>query len=230
MITLDRFWILYFERRFGIKRNKKNITILILILLSFVFVICQLYMAVYQIKIRIPLNATYLLNNTLSICAQANPDVFFAQDVVFVIMRIILPFVIMVSCNVILVNHIRKTRKVIIRGRNKKRENSFTMAVSIMNLCFLVCNIGVVFYYSIIYYLRFSGLGRLFTSSSNSILSLYGTCSILFSYIFTLFQVFIDIIFNKVFRKEIFFLLRSLIRFRFKFTSNSRCNTQETNL
>ena len=228
MITLDRFWILYFERRFGIKRNKKNITILILIVFGFVFAICQVYMAYYEIKIRTLVNATYFSNDTKAICIQSNSNVVLAQNIIFVIMRIILPFVIMVSCNVILINHIRKTRKVIIRGRNKKRENSFTIAVSIMNLCFLLCNIGLVIYYFLLYYFRFSGVSL--SSSSISIFSLYGTCSILFSYIFTLFQVFIDMIFNKVFRKEIFSLLRSLIRFRFKITNNSRCNTQETNL
>ena len=138
---------MYLETRFGIKRNKINITILILIIIGFVFVICQVYMAYYERKIRIPLNATYFSNDTMAICIQSNSNVVLAQNMIFVIMRIILPFVIMVSCNVILVNHIRKTRKVIIRGRNKKREHIFTMAVSIMNLCFLVCNIGLVIYY-----------------------------------------------------------------------------------
>ena len=201
-----------------------------MIVLGFVFVISQIYLAYYQRKFRIPLNTTSVSNNTVTICTQANPDVFFAQDVTFVFMRIILPFVIMVGCNVVLINHIRKTRKVIIRGRTNKREHSFTMAVSVMNLCFLFCNIGVIFNYILIYYLRFSGVSLSLSSYSQNVILLYGTCSILFSYIFTFFQVFIDMIFNKVFRKEIFSLLRSLIRFRFKFTSNSRCSTQETNL
>ena len=166
----------------------------------------------------------------MAYCVQANSSIVFAQDMIFVIMRIIIPFIIMVICNVFLVKHISKTRKAVIRGREKKRENSFTMTVSIMNGCYLICNISVVVYYFILYYLRFSKTSL--PSPTYYRINLYGTCAILFSYIFTLFQFLIDMFFNKVFRKEIFSLIGFLTRFRYPIKSavSSRCNTQETNL
>ena len=157
---------------------------------------------------------------------QANKNIVFAQDLIFVLMRIIFPFFIMVICNVVLVKHISKTRRVVIRGRKQKREHSFTIAVSIINGSFLVCNIGVVVYYFIFYFLYFSG--NQMPIRSLNILTFYGLCANLFSYIFTFSEFFIDMFFNKVFRKEIYALLRIFIRF--KTVTTSRCNTQETNL
>ena len=228
---------MYLGNRFGIKRNKINVTILILIIIGFVFVICQVYMVYYTKDVNYPvvlfnvtLNKTIFSVVKMANCVQANSNIVFAQDMIFVIMRIIIPFIIMVICNVFLVKHISKTRKAVIRGREKKRENSFTMTVSIMNGCYLICNIGVVLYYFIFYYLVFSGSSL--QSPSFFRFSLYGTCSILLSYIFILSQFFIDMIFNKVFRKEIYSLISFLTRFRYPVKSavTSRCNTQETNL
>ena len=222
--------MMYLENRLGIKRNKKNITILILIVIGFVFGICQIYMLYYAKSVAYPvfnttLNKYVLINNTL-VCTQSNLNISIAQDLIFILMRIILPFVIMVICNVVLVKHISKTRRAVIRGRKQKREHSFTIAVSIMNGSFLVCNIGVVVYYFILYYLIFSGLKL--SVRPYYIFLIFGICGNLFSYIFTFSEFFIDMFFNKVFRKEIFLLIRFLIRV--KTVTTSRCNTQETNL
>ena len=231
MITFDRLWMMYLENKLGIKRNKKNITILILIVLSFVFVISQVNMLYYAISVAYPvfnttLNKRVYYNDTL-VCTQANLNILIAQDFIFVLMRIILPFVIMVICNVVLVKHISKTRRAVIHGRKQKREHSFTIAVSIMNGSFLVFNIGVVVYYLIVYFLYFSRISFSLISSY-SIFTLYGSFVILFSYIFTFSEFFIDMFFNKVFRKEIYSLLRLFIRF--KTVTTSRCNTQDINL
>ena len=230
VITFDRLWIMYLENRLGIKRCKKSITVLILIVISFVFVISQVNMLYYAISTRYPvfnttLNKYTFINNTLA-CIQSNLDILFIQDMIFVLMLIILPFIIMVSCNVFLIKHISKTRKLVIRGRKQKREHSFTIAVSIMNAAFLVCNIGVTVYYSVIYYLAFSRDSM--PTRPYNIFLMFGTCATLFSYIFTLSEFFIDMIFNKVFRKEIYSLIRFIIGF--KTVTSSRCNSQETNL
>ena len=217
--------MVYLENKLGIKRNRKTVTILILIVTSFLFAISQVNMLYYTINIRYPVNQTFYINNTLA-CAQMNPTILFAQDLIFIMMRIILPFLIMVICNVVLVKHISKTRKLVIRGRKQKREHSFTIAVSIMNGSFLVCNIGVVVYYFISYYMKFSG--NIMAVRPHNITVMFGSCVILLSYIFTFSEFFIDMIFNKVFRKEIYSLIGFFIRV--KTVASSKCNSQETNL
>lgn len=196
------------ENKLKIKRNKKSITILILIILCFVFAVDQVNMAYYLQNFKSSvlvyngtLNKTMVVSILLPVCYQANSDVTLAQDLVFVIMRFILPFIVMVICNVILIRHIRQSRNRVIRGSKERKEHSFTKTVAIMNGSFLVFNIGIVVYYIMTYYMKFSGIK--FGQVQTYIFSTYGTCALLFSNIFFLSQFFSDMIFNKVFRKEI---------------------------
>ena len=200
------------ENKIKIKRTKLTVTVLILIVFGFVFAADQVNMAYYLVNTNKPvpvfnqtLNKTVYVSIRVASCTQANTQLVLAQDIMFVIMRIILPFIIMVVCNVILINHIRRSRNRVVRGRKERKEQSFTKAVAIMNGTFLACNIGVVAYYIIVYYLKFSG--NKFALVPSYIVSLYGTCANLLSYIFTLSLFFIDMIFNKIFRKEILLVL-----------------------
>ena len=206
-MTIDRLWSVYLENKLKIKRNKKTVTILIIIVFGFVFGVDQVYMAFYVQNSKYPvvvfnktLNKSVLVITTIAVCVQNNSLLVLAQDMIFVLMRIILPFIIMFACNVVLIQHIRRSRKRVIRGRNEKKENSFTLAVSIMNGSFLICNIGVIPYYILVYYLTFSGNSLGLVESNIS--QLYGICANLLSYFFTMSQYIIDMIFNKVFRKE----------------------------
>jgi hypothetical protein len=208
VLTFDRLWSVSLENKLGIKRNKVTVTFFILMVLSFVFLVNQLYMAYYVQNIRTPysvfnkaLNKTVTVYRITAVCVQYNSDLVLAQDLVFVVMRILLPFIIMTVCNTVLINHIRKSRRRIANARDEKKERSFTMAVVIMNVSFLVCNIGAVAYFIIFYYMKFTGLSFPLVPFY-SLYSLYGACATLLSYVFTLSQFFVDMIFNKIFRKE----------------------------
>jgi hypothetical protein len=215
-MTFDRLWSVYLESKLKIKRNKKTVTIFIVSVMCFVFVVNLVNIAIYlQNVVTIvgvfnqTLNRTVFVRINVSSCNQQNSQLVLAQDIIFVIMRIILPFIIMMVCNIILINHIRKSRNRVIRGRKEKKEHSVTKAVAIMNGSFLTCNIGVVVYYILNYYFKFSGTSL--STVSFYIITLFGTSSILLSYLFTFCQFFIDMMFNKVFRKEIlviFMILR----------------------
>jgi len=207
-MTFDRLWSVYLENKLKIKRNKKTVTILILIVITFVFAIDQIYLAYYVQNFNYPilvfnqtLNKSVIVIIIVGICNQKNQQISQAQDMIFVIMRIILPFIIMAICNSILINHIRQSRKRVIRGRNERKNHSFTLSVAIMNGSFLIFNIGVTVYYIIFYYNYYSR--NSFGNVGNTILSFYGNCSIILSYFFILCQFLVDMIFNKIFRKEI---------------------------
>lgn len=207
-MTFDRLWCVYLENKLKIKRNKKTVTVMIFIVLSFVFAVDQVYMAYYVMNQKIPvvvfnqtLNKSVLLLINVAVCVQKNDSLVLAQDLIYVMMRIILPFIIMVVCNIILINHIRQSRKRVIRGRNEKKENTLTKTVALLNGSFIICNISVVVYYIVVYYNLFNGI--VYTNANYYIFLIYGTSSILLSYLFTLLQFFLDMVFNKIFRKEI---------------------------
>ena len=207
-MAFDRLWSVYLENKLKIKRNKKNVMIFILIVLSFVFIVDQVYMLYFVKNIKYPLvvynmtlNKSLIVVINLPICTQTDSNIILAQNLISIIMRIVLPFIIMIVCNIILINHIRKSRNRVIRGRNEKKNNNFTFSVIIMNAYFIICNIEVVVYFIIFYYNVYGG-GPI-KNVPYYIFTLYGTCSILLSYFFTISQFLVDIIFNKVFRKEI---------------------------
>ena len=133
-------------------------------------------------------------------CTQTNADVTLAQDITQVIMRIILPLIIMSTCNVILIRYIRESKKKVIAGRGQRREHHFTIAVSLVNGAFLVFNIGITVYNLIFYSLRFTRTSLGFVGTVQ--LTIFFTTSNLFSYMFTLCQFWVDLSLNRLFRKE----------------------------
>jgi hypothetical protein len=196
------------ENKLKIKRGKTTVTILILIVFSLVFLVSQVHLIIYQRNVIFltsvfneTLNQTVSIRARILICEQANPKIVLAQDMIYIIMRIILPFVIMVVCNTVLINYISKSRQVLVSSLRERKEQNFTLVVAIMNMSFLVCNIAVIVYYFMLYYYSFTG--SILDIVPFYINKIFGTSVILFSYIFTFSQFFIDFIFNKVFRKEI---------------------------
>lgn len=176
--------------------------ILIVSVIGFVFAVNYLQInKIQENDFYATLNITVNVSLNQTICIQDNTQILLSQDVVFVIMRIVLPFFIMFTCNVILIRHIRKTRKVIIRGRKEKREHSFTKAVAIMTGSFLAFNIVLIVYYIMIYYFKLSSITlRLALYSINYF---YGIWAILLSYLFIVYQFFVVMAFNKLFRKKV---------------------------
>lgn len=221
-------------------------TLLILIVLSFVFVVSQVNMLYYQLNgyIYTPvynetLNSTVIISRPITDCVQLNTDIVLAQDMIFVLMRIILPFIIMLVCTSILFNYARVSRKALIRRRQFRKEHTFTLVVTITNVWFLICNIGVVVYYFMFYYYKFSGASLPIIAHYTNLL--FGACAIVLSYSFTFSWFFIDMLFNRTFRKEILLAVLFLTSLRDKImtrvtqnnntqNSNTQNNIQNTNL
>jgi hypothetical protein len=177
--------------------------ILILSVIGFVFSVY--YLRIYKIQenyFYTTFNISVNVSKNQTICIQDNTHILLAQDIIFVIMRIVLPFIIMFTCNVILIRHIRKTRNVIIRGGKEWREQSFTKVVAIMNGSFLAFNLALVVYYIMIYYYELSSITSLHLVLY-SINCFYDIWAILLSYLFIVYQFFVDMAFNKLFRKKV---------------------------
>ena len=202
--------------KFKVKRTKKTLTRLIVGLLGIVFLINLFYLTFYaktsfstQSKLDPVLNVTVKVNITLLQCMAINSDLQTAQDMVFVLMRIAIPLVIMIVCSYILFKHVLKARRRIIRGRNQKRENFFTFAITLTNCAFFVFNLPITVYYVYYYYLKFSNTELSFDGGFQ--FNLFFIVAYLFSYLFTLCQFWIDLALNRVFRKEIFTCVKSIL-------------------
>lgn len=227
VVTFDRLWSVVYKLK--VKRTKKTLTLFIVGLLGVVFLINLFYLTFYskafvssQSQLDPVLNVTVKVNITLLQCVIINSNIQTAQDMLFVLMRIVIPFVIMFVCSYILFKHVFKARRRIIRGRNQKRENFFTVAITFTNCAFLVFNLPITVYYIYEYYLKFSNTQLSFVGASQN--NLLFIVAYLFSYLFTLCQFWIDLALNRVFRKEIFTFVKSLLPDGFNSVFSSTLN------
>lgn len=215
--------------KFKVKRTKKTLTRLIVGLLGVVFLINLFYLTFYantsvssQSQLDPVLNVTVKVNITLLQCLAINSDIQTAQDMLYVIMRIVIPLVIMVVCSYILFKHVFKARRRIIRGRNQKRENFFTFAITLTNCAFFVFNLPITVYYVYYYYLKYSNTRISLVGSFQ--FNIFFIVAYLFSYLFTLCQFWIDLTLNRVFRKEIFTFVKSILPDRLNSVLSSTLN------
>ena len=183
--------------------------LLILVVQGIVFLI-NLFNVAYYAKVSVGvqsqldpvLNVSVKVNKTILTCTVISKDIQTAQDIVFMFIRILIPMFIMIICSYYLIKHVLEVRRRIIHGRNQKRENLFTVAVTFTNVAFFVFNLPITVYYIIYYCIT---LLKIFLPYLGNVqFSLFFRVAYLFSYMFTLCQFWIDLAFNRIFRKEIF--------------------------
>lgn len=185
---------------------------MILGIIGVVFIINLFYLTNYakisvisQYQLDSVLNVRDSVNITQSDCLAISMDIHTAQDILFVFMRIILPLLLMIICSVILIKHVRESRRRVIHGRYQKRENYFTVAVTFTNVAFFVFNLPITFYYIVYYYLFYSKVSLSLLGGFQ--FNLFFVVAYLFSYLFSMFtlcQFWIDLALNRLFRNEIF--------------------------
>lgn len=201
-----------------IKRNKTSLTVLILVVSSFVLATNMVSLW----TIAKPLQATTQQDNsksddtaaktTLDLICTNNGRPMLVQNVVLLATRVLLPFAIIFVSSIALLAHVRRSRKRV-ANRNattlaaKRSSRQFTRAVCLINLMFFIFNIGYVIKIILDYSLSFS-TSLVF---QNSIMMLLDTAFNLMSYMFTLLQFWIDLAFNRLFRNQVKLFVRKCL-------------------
>lgn len=100
-----------------------------------------------------------------------------------------------------LIRLIIKSKKIVIRCKNKRREHSFTTKVAFLNDSFCVFNLGLIVYYLISNYIRKT---KNYPSQVDGLkLAIFFNVVTFVSMMFTMLQFWIDLVFNRLFRKTI---------------------------
>ena len=138
------------------KRNKRNLTILIVLVYGFVAMPSIFYFWYGTVTVSYPqlINGTYKFKSII-ICSGYNYYYILAQDVMFNLLESIIPVVLMFSMSFVLIIKLRKLRRRVSTSSEsriqQKNENRFTMAVFLINIFFLVLKIPYVVYFIIAY-------------------------------------------------------------------------------
>ena len=215
MIALDRFWSIYLAQKVKFTINKLHLTIFICVM--FFSVACMniphFWVVAYPSEIPDPNNAndTIIVSNCYSLT-----DFVYIQDLMFILVRSIVPFILIAFVSLLLILKIRATKKNISpsssnshlnstatptnagHSASKKREMRFTIAVCFINGSFIFLNL-IMFIYLIISYSVFDRSPLLQVQ-----ILLLGTIGKLLSFMFTLFEFWRDLLLNRLFRKEVF--------------------------
>lgn len=219
-MTFDRFWSIYLGNSLRIQRDKISLTILISITFGFVLLTNSITFNIYAFFYdSIINNAPSIVNGTSvnytivtrGFCAALSPTWTTAQQILFGLIRTIIPFLIMLGLNVTIVKHIFESRKRIAQlSRAQKRENNFTRAVVLMNGTFLV--ISFPQFVAVLLNIIFTYSGYPPSSYSPFQISLFRKIALLLSYTFTLVQFWFDLILNSIFKKEIYDFFLVIVR------------------
>lgn len=214
MITFDRLWVCYLKETIRISRNKMTLFLVILVAFGLILLSSIINAWFFIVKIETyqdifnsTLNKTIQVNATVYRCLQSNDDFALVQDILFNVMRVGLPFVIILVSNIVLLWYVHTLRNSVARAINhnsrQRRENNFTIAVCSKNLAFLVLSISYFVYAIIAYALKFSGVLESFTQLQLVQFVLFQRVSTLLSYMYTLIEFWVELIFNRIFRAEI---------------------------
>lgn len=213
-MVFDRLWSIFVNVSVRFKRNKRNLTILIVLVYGFVAMPSIFYFWYGDIIVSYPqlINGTYKFRN-LIVCSSYNYYYLLAQDVIFNLLKSIIPAALMFSLSFVLIIKLRKLRRRISTSTEsriqQKNENRFTMAVFLINIFFLVLNIPYVVYFIITYYINISGVYQ--SPSQNINFLLYEKIAFLLSYMFTLLEFWRDLCLNRIFREEIYKFIRNIV-------------------
>lgn len=219
IITIDRFRSVVCPSSLQFFKSKMKLTLILISIFFILFMvntgIWWFYFAQVTVKkIIFDGNSNTSINVTLKsyVCTSSTLTAT-ATDIINVLFRLCIPFVVMLVMNIILTrNLILSKKKISTQNRSFKREYNYTITVIGLNFLFCILNTPWAIWY-ILNRIELSGVGL---QSPIAVASLNLLQSISFSifYLNNSSSFFLNLIFNKLFRKQLYFLLtkRSLNR------------------
>lgn len=152
------------------------------------------------------LNQTEEIETVYLKCFSTNKQLKLAQELAYLTIRVLLPFVIMIACSILLVVHVNTARRrsvvvhMIMWSQHNRRKKKLTLAVCFVNVSFVLFNLSYVL--AIVLTKLTINLNSSDDTYRERLVVFYGL-SVLFSYVFTLVQFWFDFVFNRLFRRVI---------------------------
>lgn len=223
LITVDRFRSVVCYNRFTFLK-KKSTLIIMLILIFVIFLVVNMdqiwFYTIPVVNFNVVFDAS--LNQSQNVTTQSllctsTSEVSLATDTINVIFRFFVPFFLMLVMNILLSKNVIDSKKKTNHNkiRSFRRECNYTLTVIGLNLIFFLLNLPWAIWYIL------SHINSLQTP--NGIISLNFLNGIAYSifYLNNLSSFFLNLIFNRLFRKQLFNLLK------FKFSANTYATSQE---
>ena len=218
LITLERYLSVCFANRFTLFKRKRNVIAMLLSIFALLTVV-NIGQAWYFMALVGQNNTYYAFNgddnsliiqsNSSYICTSSNEDSL-ATDIINVLFRFVFPFSIMIVLNVFITKNLYESkRRTNVGNRSFKQERNYTFTVVGFNVLFFVLNLPWTVYY-ILSHIQNSGVVIFNASLDISILDLMNSVVFSIFYLNNLSSFFLNIFFNKIFRKQFLFFLKGV--------------------
>ena len=188
--------------------EKRKFMYLYLILIMLFSMICHSSNLLLNIVSTISYNPTTNQTTTTKFCT-TNEIIINLRDGLTIIFRSILPFIVMIILNISLIRNLFIMKKKFNMTRSLSRELNFSFSIIALNVLFLISilpNIVCLILLNIYQY----GFKSQLTSKNLVIINLTFSVSIFFLTYNYVFPFFVNLKFNKLFRKELVLFLKNL--------------------
>lgn len=210
VICIDRFISAYLGPKFNFRMTKTRTTTMIIVIM--VIIVLANTANLFRDYTVLTYNVTTIYNTTRVVTSRTCDSKLGVQltlDSMSVLMRTLIPFLVMAIVDFILIRHIRESRKRVNQNRSNKKELQFTIAVVFMNATFIFLNFPMA-------------VDLLYQNIPNyaypewPILNLiefefYGQTVSLVAYMFQITEFWVNLGFNKLFRKEIMNMVNTIL-------------------
>ena len=207
MLSCDRAVCIAFPYRFKFINNKTILACIVLVLFIIILAV-----NVPNLLFKVYINSTYstIANDTINttICSSTN-IVVFIRDTIIVNMRVVIPMILQFILSIILIVSILKLRKNANMTRSLRKDYQFAFTILMLNITFLITETPLML--SIInFYLIDKN-----NATSMAMANLFYYCGQIFSTYMLGSIFFVNILFNRIFKKELKKILRCSVLLNF---------------
>ena len=218
IITFDRmFWIL-FQNKFLFMKTKKFMALLTFGFVGLLAVINSPNLFFRLVQVGVPTsivndtnNSTNLVVINYKVICSASKEFVYARDLIMLFSRNIVPYTLTILMNTYLIKRLIESKKKLFVKKQLKKEYNFAFAVVFLNVLFIVTLLpsGIV-----LILLNLTGYRNTVTLSvrTSAIVNFSNLLTQYFAMYYNAFAFFVNLKFNKLFKKEFFSLVKRFSR------------------
>ena len=220
LITFERYISVVYANRIRIFKRKLNIVLMLLSIFITLSIVnighAWYYVTIVETNNTISYSdnggdesAHQIITNISTICTYSN-TISLLTDFVNVFFRFLIPFGLMIVLNVLLSKNLYESKKkAASKNRSFKRERNYTITVIGLNVLFFVLNLPWAVYYALSH-IQMIGVIIFDPHLDNAILGIMNAVVFSIFYLNNLSSFFLNLFFNRVFRRQFFFFAKGV--------------------
>lgn len=210
-VTVDRMVTITYPNKYPFLKNKKKLSFMIL---TQFLIICIINVTNLLLKVETIVTLNPATNKTITTkaCTSTNEAIITIRDIIVLLFRAALPIILMISMNIYLMIKLVRERVKLKRLNELRKEYQFAISIFFMNALytlFLLPGFVIIIYLNAIQSYKNLNIEVAVLQFAYVIALLIASCEFFFTF-------FVNILFNKIFKKELIVFLNEIFSFIFQ--------------